>query len=316
MPLPNPFTPRLAPRPLAMCEAAARQLAAQLASDPQGRAVLATDPAKALLLAAAEAEARSARDVGRRTAFADADAAEADAVDAEAGYVIEAGAAIFRIQGPLWREGYRAYWSGDLWRHGYDTLRAGLAQAQADPRVRGVLLAIDSPGGLVDGCADCADAIYATAQVMPVFAHCAYAASAAYWLASQASHVVADRDGEVGSIGTVVIHASEARWLDRAGIDVTPITFGARKADGHPALPLSEEAARDIQAGVDEHGRRFVDAVARGRGLAHGKVLATEARTFHASHRDPDHDAQARGLIDDVASFEVTLAALQAEIAA
>ena len=71
-----------------------------------------------------------------------------------------------------------------------------------DPEVGTVIVDIDSPGGLVTGTPEAGDAIFAArsgAQVVALINP--LAASAAYWLASQAAEVVAVPSADVGSIG-------------------------------------------------------------------------------------------------------------------
>lgn len=306
--MPTPFARRARPLLMAGGEAA-YQLAAAIAGAPKGRRLLETDPARAVLVAAAEARGRTP------FALASPEAGDAE-VDPRAGYVIADGVAVIAIRGPLWDTGYRDYETGAVWWHGYDTIREAVALALADTRVRGILLSIDSPGGLVDGCARCADAIRAARARKPVWAHASYAASAAYWLASQAEMVVLDPDGTAGSIGVIVLHWSYADMLKADGIAVTPILFGARKADGHPEIPLGKSARADIQADVDEIGRRFVAGVVGGRdgAIDRASVLATEARVYMARHADPSRSALKRGLVDDLAEWGECLAAFQAHV--
>jgi ClpP class serine protease len=72
----------------------------------------------------------------------------------------------------------------------YSQIRANVCRALADPNAKTVDLVIDSPGGSVLGLPETADAIRAANHVKPVRAFVTgIAASAAYWLASQASTI-------------------------------------------------------------------------------------------------------------------------------
>ena len=105
----------------------------------------------------------------------------------------------------------------------YASVRASVRRALADPSVRTVDLVIDSPGGSVLGLPETADVIHAANRVKPVRAFVTgIAASAAYWLASQASTITLTPSGEVGSVGVLDIHADISKALENSG----------RQADG------------------------------------------------------------------------------------
>jgi len=78
----------------------------------------------------------------------------------------------------------------------YASVRASGRRALADPSVKTVDLVIDSPGGSVLGLPETADVIHAANRVKPVRAFVTgIAASAAYWLASQASTITLTPSG-------------------------------------------------------------------------------------------------------------------------
>lgn len=164
----------------------------------------------------------------------------------------------------------------------------GLREAVADDTVSRIVLDVDSPGGAIDGITELAAEIYEARQQKPISAFIdTKAASAAYWLAAQASEIVVTPSGAVGSIGVFALHLDESRATDAAGITPTFIQAGEYKTEENPLQPLSSEARATIQARVDVGYRMFLDDVARGRGVdvahvreAFGKgrmVLAREA---------------------------------------
>jgi ClpP class serine protease len=71
-----------------------------------------------------------------------------------------------------------------------------------------------------------------------------------------------------------------SKALSAAGIAVTVIHYGDRKADGNDALPLSEGALKRFQTDVDAMGELFVKTVARNRSLSIARVRGTQATTF------------------------------------
>ena len=147
-------------------------------------------------------------------------------------------------------------------------LRSMIRSAANDESISAVVLDIESPGGSVDGVEEAAAEVYRLSQIKPVAAVAnAYAASAAYWIASQASEVVVTPSGEVGSIGVYTLHEDDTALLEAMGVKIDVIRGGTHKIEANPFEPLSEEARAAIQESVDNYYRTFVGAVARGRGI-------------------------------------------------
>jgi ClpP class serine protease len=76
------------------------------------------------------------------------------------------------------------------------------------------------------------------------------------------------------------MHIDQSKAIDKAGMAVTIIKYGDRKADGNQFNPLSKEALARFQADVDEMGELFVNTVARNRNLSADVVRETQATTF------------------------------------
>lgn len=177
--------------------------------------------------------------------------------------------------------------------------------ALADSGVKAIILHIDSPGGSVAGTRELAAKVAAGKAQKPIIAQVdSMAASAAYWVASQATEVVVTPGGDVGSIGVVSMHEDISAMLEREGVRRTLITAGKFKAEGHPYAPLTDEARAHFQDRVNEAYRDFVGAVASGRGVAtkavedhYGQGRMVGAKAAHGV-----------GMVDRVATFEETLA--------
>lgn len=219
---------------------------------------------------------------GRPVLLAAWDAGDEDPkleANADRGYDAVGGVAVIPIRGTLvQRTGQLRPYSGMT---GYDGIRQTLALALADGSIEAVVLDVDSPGGEVAGCFDLCDAIYAARGTKPIWAILAENAySGAYAIASAADRITVPRTGGTGSIGVLCLHVDYSKALAEAGIAVTMITFGARKAEGNEYQPLSDSALKSFQADVDAMGELFVEMVARNRGLAAAKVRGTEAAVF------------------------------------
>ena len=104
-------------------------------------------------------------------------------------------------------------------------MRPRADQAVAEPSVDQILIEVDSPGGSVYGVQELADKVVAAQRSKPVVALVnSVAASAAYWVASQAGAVYVTPGGEVGSIGVYTLHEDVSGALEKAGIATTLIS--------------------------------------------------------------------------------------------
>jgi signal peptide peptidase SppA len=195
------------------------------------------------------------------------------------GYDLVEGVAVIPISGTLvQKNGTLRPYCGMT---GYDGIRQAFLTAVTEPEVKAVVLDVDSCGGEVAGCFDLVDAIYESRGDKPIWAilnECAY--SAAYALASAADRIIVPRTGGTGSIGVVCCHVDWSKALDKAGIAVTFIQYGARKTDGAAEKPLGDDALARFQKDIDTLGEMFVSTVARNRGLSADTVRGTEAGTY------------------------------------
>jgi signal peptide peptidase SppA len=184
-----------------------------------------------------------------------------------------------------------------------ESIGAAFDAALADPNVSTILLDVNSPGGSVQGVTELASKIRASSK--PVVAQVNYlAASAAYWLASQADEVIASPSAEVGSIGVYAMHEDVSAATDKAGVKVSLISAGKNKVESNPFAPLSEDARAHLQAQVDEMYSMFTADVAKGRGVPRSVAAGPkfgEGRTLLAKA------ALDAGMVDRVATFEETL---------
>jgi capsid assembly protease len=128
------------------------------------------------------------------------------------------------------------------------------------------------------------------------------AASAAYWLAAQASRLLVMGSGQVGSIGVYGVHEDVSKAAERIGVKTTLVSAGKYKTEGNPWEPLSDPARADMQAKVDAHYRQFTDDVAFGRGVSPSAVVKGygEGRMLLARDAVKAGMVDALGGLDDV----------------
>jgi signal peptide peptidase SppA len=176
----------------------------------------------------------------------------------------------------------------------YAAVRASVKRALADPSVRTVDLFVDSPGGSVLGLPETADLLSHANKIKPVRAFVTgIAASAAYWLASQASSITLTPSGEVGSVGVLDLHADISKALDNAGVKLTAVTAGEHKVERAPFTPLSDDAKAHMQTEVNRWYGDFLSAIRRGRG-----ARVSSSSNYGGGRMLGSREALAAGMVD------------------
>jgi signal peptide peptidase SppA len=230
-----------------------------------------------------------------------------DTTDASPSYLVADGIATIDISGTLVsKTGGMAALSGLT---SYADIATNFAKALKDENVLAIALAIDSPGGEVNGMFDLADMMYQARGTKPVCAVVNCAASAAYLLASTADRILVSRTGIVGSIGIIAVHLDESGADEQAGLKYTAIFAGDKKNDGNPHAPLSPEAKGSMQARIDQVYGMFTGAVARNRGIPDAAIRKTQAAVYMGQ------DGANAGLADSVGTVDDADALLRAAIA-
>jgi signal peptide peptidase SppA len=185
-----------------------------------------------------------------------------------------------------------------------EVLKENFRKLSQDPGIKTIILDINSPGGAVAGIPEFGEEIFKSRGKVKIIAVSnSLAASAAYWLGSQADEFVAMPSSQVGSVGVILTHFDFSEMEKNWGIKTTIIQSGRLKSLGHPSEPLSDEAIEHLQKDSDAIYEIFVAAVARGRGVSKNIVKNNfgEARVVFAK------EALENGMIDRIATFDDTL---------
>lgn len=222
------------------------------------------------------------------------------------GYRVHNGIAVIDVFGALTHRGRME--ADSTYLLGYADVQRRLDHALEDRGVRGIVLAIDSPGGEVHGVYQLADRIRRGRERKPIRAMADGAAtSAAFLLASATERITATETGALGSVGVVMRHADFSGALEKEGVQITPIFAGEHKVDGNPWEPLPDDVRAKLQADVDSLHDRFVQAVADYRGLDADAVRNTEAQTYLA------REALDVGFADDLGTLEDVINTMQSD---
>ncbi|MCD1245836.1 S49 family peptidase [Vibrio cholerae] len=197
----------------------------------------------------------------------------------ERSYQVVNGIAIVPISGTLVHKyGYIRPISGMT---GYDGVDYRIREALSDPEVKAIMLDMDTPGGMVAGCFDLADKIAEWRKVKPIWSlgydmHC----SAGQMIASACSRRLITQTGVAGSVGVIMAHTNIEKMLDQQGVEITLITAGSHKADGHPYASLPKEVKEKWQKELESNRQMFANKAATYMGVDVKQILATEAETY------------------------------------
>jgi len=141
--------------------------------------------------------------------------------------------------------------------------KIGLAQ-----HVKGVILAINSPGGTTAGAEALFEEIRAIAEKKPVVAQFGtVAASAAYITGLASDYIVARGNTITGSVGVIMQWPEVTGLLDKVGIKMNELKSGSLKAEPSLFQPISPEARRVTEEMIAEGQSWFVGLVEERRNM-------------------------------------------------
>lgn len=139
-----------------------------------------------------------------------------------------------------------------------------------NPKVKAVVLRIDSPGG---GVAPSQEIYAAVRRVRNehkktvVASLGTVAASGGYYIAVATDRIIANPGTITGSIGVIMQLANFEELLKKLGVSSVVIKSGQYKDLGSPFRLMTEEEQGLLQSVMDDAHRQFIEAVAEGRSL-------------------------------------------------
>ncbi|KPU83706.1 peptidase S49 [Marinosulfonomonas sp. PRT-SC04] len=230
-----------------------------------------------------------------------AQAGSGDSVIIERGerFAISRGVAVVPVRGMLTPNFFALEkWFGWSTYHG---LEETMAELHSHDDVDAVVLEIDTPGGFVLGLEAASTAIARLAAIKPVHALVnPMAASAGYWIASQATDIAMTPGSVVGSIGVAAYSSSSVKpdMYGNKWFDMPSSHAAAKRPD-----PATDKGRAEIMRDIDAIEVDFHAAVAAGRGiplsdLAQRLTVTDDVADGGAVYRGPD--ALERGLADTI----------------
>ena len=191
-----------------------------------------------------------------------------------------------------------------------EPVRAAIKRAIDDPRIRGVVVHVDSPGGSALASDRMLHELRRLAQKKPVVAFMGnVAASGGYMIAVGAHTIVAQPTTITGSIGVVAARFVVGPVLERIGIGVEVVKRGARADMESPVRHLDEGEREVLERQLDDVYRSFLRVVSEGR-----RRPLTEIEPLAGGRVWSGRDALARGLVDRLGGFDTALEEVRARI--
>jgi protease-4 len=188
-----------------------------------------------------------------------------------------------------------------------DDMAAALAEAAGDPAVRAVLLRIDSPGGSAVASETVARGVRRVREAVASMGNAA--ASGGYWIAMDATRIVAQPATFTGSIGVVAGKPTLAGVWDKLGVNWAEIDRGANASIWSLNLPYSPQARARVEAIVDSLYRDFTVGVASGRRMKLDRVQAiAKGRVWTGE------TAKELGLVDELGGLDTALQVVRREL--
>lgn len=139
-----------------------------------------------------------------------------------------------------------------------------------DPKIKAIILRINSPGGAVVPSQDIYEEVGKLRKKgRPVIASIGtVGASGAYYIASACDKIMASPGSLTGSIGVIMELAEFQDLMKKIGIQSEVMKSGALKDSGSPFRPMTPEEKAYLQGILDEMHVRFIRDVAAGRHLS------------------------------------------------
>ncbi|MEO3997716.1 signal peptide peptidase SppA [Mesorhizobium sp. CAU 1732] len=177
-----------------------------------------------------------------------------------------------------------------------DELLKRLERIGKSPLVKGVIIAIDSPGGTTVGGESIFEAVRKLAGEKPVVAQVGtLAASAGYMIATASDHIVARQSSIVGSIGVLIQFPDVTELMAKIGVKLEGVKSSPLKAEPSPFSPTTDEERAMLRALIMDSYDWFVGLVEDRRPLSRTEVLAVADGSIFTGRQALD-----RKLVDEL----------------
>lgn len=187
---------------------------------------------------------------------------------------------------------------------GGDTTAPQIRDARLDPKVKAIVLRVNSPGGSVNASEVIrAELAAAKAAGKPVVVSMGgMAASGGYWISTPANYIVASPSTLTGSIGIFGVINTVENSLSSIGVHSDGVSTSPL-AEISMTKALSPEVQQMMQLSIEYGYKRFITLVAEAR-----KRTPEQIDKIAQGHVWTGEDAKANGLVDSLGDFDDAVA--------
>ncbi|WBM69089.1 signal peptide peptidase SppA [Buttiauxella sp. WJP83] len=187
---------------------------------------------------------------------------------------------------------------------GGDTTAQQIREARLDPKVKAIVLRVNSPGGSVTASEVIRDELEAAREAgKPIVVSMGgMAASGGYWISTPANYIVASPNTLTGSIGIFGVINTVENSLDSIGVHTDGVATSPL-ADVAVTKSLPPEVQQMMQLTIENGYKRFITLVADSR-----KKTPEQIDAIAQGHVWTGQDAKANGLVDSLGDFDDAVA--------
>ncbi|MFK3662390.1 signal peptide peptidase SppA [Scandinavium sp. NPDC088450] len=187
---------------------------------------------------------------------------------------------------------------------GGDTTASQIRDARLDPKVKAIVLRVNSPGGSVSASEVIRSELAAArAAGKPVVVSMGgMAASGGYWISTPADYIVANASTLTGSIGIFGVINTVENSLDSIGVHTDGVSTSPL-ADISMTKALPQEVQDMMQLSIENGYKRFITLVAQSR-----HSTPEQVDKIAQGHVWTGQDAKANGLVDSLGDFDDAVA--------
>ncbi|MGP3594257.1 signal peptide peptidase SppA [Vagococcus sp. WN89Y] len=187
---------------------------------------------------------------------------------------------------------------------GGDTTASQIRDARLDPKVKAIVLRVNSPGGSVSASETIrAELVAARAAGKPVVVSMGgMAASGGYWISTPANYIIANASTLTGSIGIFGVINTLQDSLATIGVHTDGVATSPL-ADVSITKALPAQVSEMMQLSIENGYQRFITLVAKSRNSTPAQI-----DKIAQGHVWTGEDAKANGLVDALGDFDDALA--------
>lgn len=179
-----------------------------------------------------------------------------------------------------------------------DDILKDLKEIEKDKTIKGLIIEINSPGGMVVASQEIADQVKKL-NIPKIALVREVGASGAYWIASAADIIVTSPMSITGSIGVISSYLEFADLFNKYGVNYQRLVAGDRKDLANPYRKLGNDERNILQSKLDKIHSVFVSEVARNRKMNEADVWKSATGEFFLGI-----EAKERGLVDVLGNFD------------